>query len=110
MSSALSRKKCAPCESKSKPLDMAQIALMTTEVPEWRVVEGKRIERSFRFRDFAEAMRFVNQIATIAEEERHHPDFRVRYSLVDVTCWTHAISGLHENDFVIAAKIDALRN
>jgi 4a-hydroxytetrahydrobiopterin dehydratase len=69
--------------------------------------EGTRIHKHYRFRDFAGAMRFVNAMAEVAEGEGHHPDFCVRYATVDVTLWTHAIGGLSENDFVVAAKIDA---
>ncbi len=67
-----------------------------------------RIHRRFGFRDFAEAMRFVNALAAVAESEGHHPDFSVHYSTVDVTLWTHAIGGLSENDFIVAAKLERL--
>ncbi len=75
----------------------------------WDAQEGStRIHRHFRFRDFAEAMRFVNALAAVAEAEGHHPDFSVHYSTVDVTLWTHAIGGLSENDLIVAAKLDRL--
>jgi len=69
--------------------------------------ERTRIHKHYRFRDFVQAMRFVNAMAEVAEAEGHHPDFSVHYSAVDVTLWTHAIGGLSENDFIVAAKIDA---
>jgi 4a-hydroxytetrahydrobiopterin dehydratase len=68
--------------------------------------DGTRIHKHYRFRDFAQAMRFVNALADVAEAEGHHPDFSVHYSTVDVTLWTHAIGGLSENDFIVAAKLD----
>jgi 4a-hydroxytetrahydrobiopterin dehydratase len=69
--------------------------------------ERTRIHRHYRFEDFVQAMRFVNALAEVAEAEGHHPDFSVHYSTVDVTLWTHAIGGLSENDFIVAAKLDA---
>jgi 4a-hydroxytetrahydrobiopterin dehydratase len=69
--------------------------------------ERTRIHKHYRFRDFVQAMRFVNAMAEVAEAEGHHPDFSVHYSAVDVTLWTHAIGGLSENDFIVAAKLDA---
>jgi 4a-hydroxytetrahydrobiopterin dehydratase len=75
----------------------------------WEAAEGAtRIRKRYRFRDFAEAMRFVNALAAVAEAEGHHPDFTVHYATVDVELWTHAIGGLYENDFIVAAKLDAL--
>ncbi len=75
----------------------------------WEAREGRtQLHRHLRFRDFAEAMRFVNAMAAVAEAEGHHPDFSVHYASVDVTLWTHAIGGLSENDFIVAAKLDAL--
>ncbi len=67
-----------------------------------------RIHKHYRFKNFVEAMRFVNAMAGVAESEGHHPDFTVQDSTVDVTLWTHAIGGLSENDFIVAAKVDAL--
>jgi 4a-hydroxytetrahydrobiopterin dehydratase len=69
--------------------------------------ERTRIHKHYRFRDFVQAMRFVNAMAEVAEAEGHHPDFSVHHSAVDVSLWTHAIGGLSENDFIVAAKLDA---
>jgi 4a-hydroxytetrahydrobiopterin dehydratase len=76
-------------------------------VPGWDL-RGDRLRRQLRFRDFREAMSFVGAMADLAESEGHHPDFSVHYSTVDVEIWTHAAGGLTENDFILAAKIDAL--
>ena len=70
---------------------------------------GDRLHRHFRFKDFGGAMRFLNALAGLAEEEAHHPDFSLHnWNLVDVTTWTHALGGLSENDFILAGKIDRL--
>jgi 4a-hydroxytetrahydrobiopterin dehydratase len=69
---------------------------------------GTRIHKHYRFRDFREAMRFVDAAAVVAEAEGHHPDLAIHYDTVDVELWTHAIGGLSDNDFIVAAKLDAL--
>ncbi len=101
-------KKCVPCEGGVPPLAADRVHALVATLDGWDVREG-RLHRHFRFRDFAGAMRFVNAVASLAEEEGHHPDFAVHdWNLVDVTIWTHAIGGLSENDFILAGKIDAL--
>lgn len=78
-------------------------------VPGWAAgEEGTRIQRRYRFGDFAGSMRFVNALAVLAESEGHHPDFAVHWDTVDVTLFTHAAGGLTENDFIVAAKLDLL--
>lgn len=104
---SLRAKHCVPCEGGVPKLDAAQIALFAPEVPGWSVRDEK-LYRTFTFKNFVEAMRFVNRIADVAEAEGHHPDFAVHYKEVQVTIWTHAIGGLSENDFILAAKIDPL--
>lgn len=85
--------------------------MYTREVSaEWKVVDGKKIHREFRFKNFVEALAFANNVGAIAEEEGHHPDLFVSYGKVGVELWTHAIGGLSENDFILAAKIDLLAN
>ncbi len=77
--------------------------------PLWSLQEkGTRLSRRFEFRDFLQAMEFVNRVARIAEEEGHHPDIAIHWNKVDLLLWTHKIGGLHENDFILAAKIDRL--
>jgi 4a-hydroxytetrahydrobiopterin dehydratase len=104
---ALRDKHCVACDATTPKLDAAQITLLSPEIPAWEVRDEK-LHRRFAFRDFVEAMRFVNRMAEVAEAEEHHPDFAVHYKVVDVTIWTHAVGGLSENDFVLAAKLDAL--
>jgi 4a-hydroxytetrahydrobiopterin dehydratase len=69
----------------------------------------KRLERSFKFNDFAEALAFTNQVGELAEKQGHHPDILTEWGKVTISWWTHAIKGLHKNDFIMAAKTDRLR-
>ncbi len=101
------RKRCVPCEGGVPRIEGARAEELLRTVDGWSHRDG-RLHKHFRFRDFLSAMRFVNAMAALAEEEGHHPDFSVHYSAVDVALWTHAIGGLSENDFILAAKIDAL--
>jgi 4a-hydroxytetrahydrobiopterin dehydratase len=87
------------------------VAELRREVPEWAVVERDgvlRLERTFRFPDFAEALRFTNRVGELAEQEGHHPALLTEWGRVTVSWWTHKIRGLHRNDFVMAAKTDRL--
>ncbi len=105
----LTDKKCVPCEGGTPPLTDAQIKDFVAELKNpWNVSENKKIQREFKFKDFISAMAFVNQVAAIAEREGHHPDIHVYYNRVVIDLWTHAVHGLSENDFIVAAKIDAL--
>ena len=103
----LTKKKCVPCEGGMPPLNEGEIAKFLEQVPTWKV-EDNRVTKQFNFDDFEEAMKFVNKVALIAEREGHHPDIDIHYSQVIIELWTHAINGLSENDFIIAAKIDEL--
>ncbi len=77
--------------------------------PEWSLEEeSTRLHRRFEFEDFRAAMAFVNRVADLAESQGHHPDIGIHWNKVDLVLWTHAIGGLHENDFILAAKIDRL--
>lgn len=108
----LTEKHCVPCEGGVPTATDDEVASLLPLVPGWEavVVDGvKRISKTFRFKDFSEAMRFVNQVAGVAESEGHHPDIHISWNTVRLESWTHAINGLHENDFVLAAKINALR-
>ncbi len=108
--SKLSNKKCVPCEGEVDTLnpDQAQ-ELMKQLSSEWMLIDQCRmLARSFVFKDFKEALDFVNKIGKIAEAEGHHPDLTLGYGNVGVELTTHAIGGLSENDFIVAAKIDKL--
>lgn len=105
----LSSKKCVPCEVKIPPFSAEKIKDYLRHLKlGWEIVDGKKLRHEFRFKDFTAAMVFVNQMAAIAEAEGHHPDISIFYNKVAVTLWTHFIGGLHENDFILAAKIEQL--
>ncbi len=108
--SELVRKKCIPCEGGVEPLtEQAARALMPELHEDWMLIDGGRmLARTFTFKNFAETMTFVNKLAAIAEEEGHHPDLSISYATLSVELMTHAIQGLSENDFILAAKIDKL--
>ncbi len=106
----LASKSCIPCRAGSPPLPAAEQARLLQQLDDgWTVAEGHHLEAEFRFRNFSDALGFVNQIGTIAEEEGHHPDLELSWGRVGVKVLTHSIDGLTESDFVLAAKIDRLR-
>jgi 4a-hydroxytetrahydrobiopterin dehydratase len=107
--SGLEKKSCVPCSGGLPALDPAVVQTLLRHVPAWKLAkDGKRISRTFTFDEFAPAMKFVNRVADLAEAEGHHPDFHIHWNKVELVLWTHAIGGLHENDFIVAAKIDRL--
>ncbi len=104
----LDEKKCKPCEGDVDPLSKRDEEKFLQEVPSWSLNRSgtHRIQREFKFDDFKEAIKFVNKMADIAEEEGHHPNFTVEYNVVKTELFTHNIGGLSENDFIMAAKLD----
>jgi len=105
---ALSTRRCVPCEGGVPPLTPDQARRYRQATPEWHIVGERLLERTLRFQTFAQALEFVNRIGRLAEDEGHHPDIHVHYTRVRLELCTHAIGGLSENDFIVAAKIDAL--
>lgn len=104
--SNLINKKCVPCEGGMPPLTAEEIEKYLPEVPDWEVLDNKKIQREFKFKDFKEAMAFVNKVADLAESEGHHPDIHLHnWNKVRLELSTHAIGGLSENDFILAAKV-----
>jgi 4a-hydroxytetrahydrobiopterin dehydratase len=108
LASALASRRCVPCRKGTPALSPADSERLAAEVPAWSLRDGKKLERRFEFEDFAAAMRFVNRVAEVSEAEQHHPDIAIHWNKVELSLWTHSIGGLHENDFVMAAKIDEL--
>ncbi len=104
---ALSDEKCEPCRSGTSPLSREDAAILAREIPEW-TLQDDSLEQMFEFSDFKEALRFVNHVARAAEEAGHHPDIHIFYNKVRLVLTTHKIGGLSRNDFILAAKIDAL--
>lgn len=98
--------KCEACEGGIPPLKGEKLQQYTTSVQGWDVVDGHHIIKSYTFKDFATALKFVNKLGAIAEEQGHHPTITFTWGKVKVKIWTHAIDGLTENDFILAAKYD----
>lgn len=108
---SLREQQCVPCRGDTPPLTDREIDNLKPEVPAWEVVEEggiKRLRRTFRCADFAKALEFTNRVGALAEEQDHHPVLITRWGQVTVMWWTHAIKGLHTNDFIMAARTDAL--
>jgi 4a-hydroxytetrahydrobiopterin dehydratase len=107
----LSNEKCVACRRDAPQVTEAEMQELLPLVPDWTRVEREgiqRLERTFRFVNFAEALNFTNRVGALAEAEGHHPAILTEWGQVTVTLWTHKIRGLHRNDFIMAAKIDAL--
>ena len=103
--------KCVPCRGGVPTLSDEEIDLYYRQLQSWSVVERdgiRRLEKSFKFNDFVEALAFTNKVGEIAEKEGHHPDILTEWGKVTISWWTHKIDGLHKNDFIMAAKTDAL--
>ena len=104
----LTQKRCRPCEGGLPPFDRSQAESYLSVLSGWSLAEdGKAIRKEYKFRNFKEVIAFFNRMAQVAEEENHHPDLKMGYSRVEVELSTHAIKGLSENDFILAAKFDA---
>jgi 4a-hydroxytetrahydrobiopterin dehydratase len=109
MVSTLSEKTCTPCRGGVPPLNEEEAVRCHAQAPDWELLEGaRRIERTFRFKNFREASAFVERAAALAEAEGHHPDIAFGWGYVTVSLQTKKIKGLHENDFIIAAKLDRI--
>jgi 4a-hydroxytetrahydrobiopterin dehydratase len=103
----LARKKCKPCEGGIDPLTLEQVRPMLKGLQGW-AIDGKMIAKTYEFKNYFETMAFVNAAAWVSHREDHHPDMLVGYNKCRVSYVTHAIDGLSENDFICAAKLDAL--
>ena len=108
MSENLAGKQCVPCRGGVPPLQGDYLLKLQKQVPQWSVIDGHHIRRELKFRDFKQALDFVNRVGALAEEQGHHPDIFLAWGKVELTLWTHAINGLTESDFIMAAKIDKL--
>jgi len=105
----LSDKVCVACQGGIPPLKGKGITIFLKQLDKsWKVIKSHHLEREFTFKDFKEAWDFVNKVATVAEEQDHHPDIYLAWGKVKLTLWTHKINGLHESDFIFAAKVDKL--
>ncbi len=106
----LTRRHCAPCEGGIPALSAEEVRDHLGALPAWKLTaDGRRIRREWRVKDFATALDFFNRVGQIAEAEDHHPDLHLEgYRNVAIEIWTHAVGGLTQNDFILAAKIDTL--
>jgi 4a-hydroxytetrahydrobiopterin dehydratase len=105
----LAGKSCVPCRGGVPALSPEEAGALQRQTPLWSLAEnGTRLKRTLEFADFREAMKFVNRVAEVAEAQGHHPDIAIHWNKVDLVLWTHKIGGLHENDFILAARIDRL--
>ena len=104
---SLEAKQCVPCRGGIPPLPREDAEQLLAEAPGWELNDAAtQIERAFRFKDFADALAFVNRVGALAEAEGHHPDITFGWGYCRIVWQTHKIKGLHENDFIMAAKID----
>lgn len=108
----LASKKCVPCEGGVDPLEPSRAKEYLKHLsPNWKITEdGKKITRRFKFKTYKQAWNFVNKVSEIAEAEGHHPDISFGWGYATITSYTHAINGLFDNDFILAAKVDKLEN
>jgi 4a-hydroxytetrahydrobiopterin dehydratase len=109
--SSLADKTCVPCKGGIPPLKGKELAEIHHQLPgsaQWNVVGEHHIVRSYKFADFKSALAFVNRVGAVAEEQGHHPDILLAWGKAEITIWTHAVDGLTESDFILAAKIDKL--
>jgi 4a-hydroxytetrahydrobiopterin dehydratase len=109
MAASLAEKKCAPCEKGTEPMSPETIRELVRQLPGWQVYRNRILRRELVLKDFVEAVRLILEIARVAEKEDHHPDIHLtNYRKLAIELSTHSIGGLSENDFILAAKIDAL--
>jgi 4a-hydroxytetrahydrobiopterin dehydratase len=107
----IGQERCVACRADSPYVTDEEVAGLIPQIPLWELIEEsgiQKLRRCFRFRNFAQAMAFSNQVGNIAEEEGHHPRLSTEWGQVDVIWWTHTIKGLHRNDFIMAAKTDRI--
>tara|TARA_B100001121_G_scaffold129342_1_gene113496 strand:- start:978 stop:1313 length:336 start_codon:yes stop_codon:yes gene_type:complete len=110
--SKLDQKKCVPCEGGVSALDLTDIHKYQKKIDGWNVVKNEKdiyfLEKKFEFKNFLESQEFVNKVGKISEEESHHPEILFGWGYAKINISTHAIEGLSENDFILAAKIDKI--
>ncbi len=108
---ALSKQTCVPCSGNSPQVTEEEMKQLLTEIPQWKVkdISGElRLERVYKFPDFQRALVFTQKVGNYADKVGHHPALLTEWGKVTVTWWTHAINGLHRNDFIMAAKTDEI--
>ena len=104
----LASRKCVPCRGGVPPLKGEEVSKLSAQLQGWEVVNEHHLKKTYKFKDFREALVFVDRVGNLAEEEGHHPDICFGWGWAEITIWTHKIGGLSESDFILAAKIDQL--
>ena len=110
----LTKKKCIPCEGGAIPFDISEIHKYQKKVDDWDILKDEKkifyLYKKYKFKNFLESQSFINKVGEISENEGHHPDILFGWGYAEIKITTHAIEGLSENDFILAAKIDQLTN
>jgi 4a-hydroxytetrahydrobiopterin dehydratase len=107
--STLAEKECVPCKGGTAPLKGEELRGLAAQLnPTWQVVDEHHLEREYKFKDFREALDFINRVGELAEKVNHHPDIYLAWGKVKLTLWTHSIDALSEGDLIFAAKVDKL--
>ena len=104
----LADRECVPCRGGVPPMESEQIREFSAQLSGWQTINDHHLQKAYTFKNFREALDFVDRISELAEEQGHHPDICFGWGKADITIWTHKIDGLTESDFVLAAKIDRL--
>ena len=104
----LASRDCVPCRGGTPPLKGEEISKLSPELQGWNVVNEHHLKKAYKFKDFRDALAFVDQVGQLAESEGHHPDISFGWGWAEITLCTHKIDGLSESDFILAAKIDQL--
>jgi len=106
----LTAKTCVACEGDVPPLKGKDAEELKSQIEaDWKIIDDHQLERNYKFPDFKSALAFVNKVGEVAEQEQHHPNIDFTWGKVKITSYTHAIDGLSENDFILAAKIDQIK-
>ncbi|MHC4131917.1 MAG: 4a-hydroxytetrahydrobiopterin dehydratase [Planctomycetota bacterium] len=106
---SLAKSKCTPCQGGVEPLDREEIEKLLQKLsPGWQVILDRHLEKEYKFKNFIQALEFVNKVGQMAESQGHHPDIYLSWGKVKLKIWTHKIDGLHKNDFILAAGADEL--
>ena len=112
--SDLLKKKCKPCEGGVIPFDISEIHKYQKKVDDWNIIKNEKniflLEKNFKFENFINSQKFINHVGKNSEEEGHHPDITFGWGYAKINITTHALEGLSENDFILAAKIDKIAN
>ena len=110
----LFNKKCVPCEGGVLPFDISEIHKYQKKIDDWDIIKNNDkiflLYKKFNFENFLKSQKFINEVSKISEEEGHHPDIKFGWGYAEIKITTHAIEGLSENDFILAAKIDQITN